>query len=130
MSSWDIELRILLVRLAHIFVVNLEGLLKLIHGKGQTISIWIDIFPDDVGNNGLYFTIMCPDKDIVGHPLAIFLFSRTVIQTIRNRWLYTATDRKFTHERIKQGQTKLIINRQLSTLGVFVVVRVVVRPSF
>ena len=130
MSSWDIELRILLVRLAHIFVVNLEGLLELIHSKGQTISIWIDIFPDDVGNNSLYFTVMSPDKDIVGHPFAIFLFSRAVIQTIRNRWLYSATDRKLPHERIKQGQTKLVINRQLSTLGVLVVVRIVVRPSF
>ena len=104
MSSWDVELRILLVCLAHIFVVDLEGLLELIHGKGQTIRIWIDIFSDDVGNNGLYFTIMSPNKDIVGHPLAIFLFSRTVIQTVRNRWLYTTTDRKLTHERIKQGQ--------------------------
>ena len=79
MGSWDIELRILLVCLAHIFVVDLEGLLELIHGKGQTIRIWIDIFSDDVGNNGLYFTIMSPNKDIVCHPLAIFLFSRTVI---------------------------------------------------
>ena len=130
MSSWNVELRILLVCLAHIFVVNLEGLLELIHGKGQTISIWIDIFPDDVGNNSLYFAVMSSDKDIVGHPFAIFLFSRAVIQTISNRWLYSATDRKLTHERIKQGQTKLIINRQLSTLGVLVVVRVVVRPSF
>ena len=111
MSSWDIELRILLVRFAHIFIVDLEGLLELIHGKGQTIRVWIDIFPNDVGNNGLHFTVMSPNKDIVGHPLAIFLFSRTVVQAIRNRWLYTATDRKLTHERIKQGQTKLIINR-------------------
>ena len=103
MSSWDIELRILLVGLAHIFVVDLEGLLEFIHGKGQTIRIWIDIFPDDIGNNGLHFTIMSPNKDIIGHPLAIFLFSRTVIQTIRNRWLYTTTDRKLAHERIKQG---------------------------
>ena len=110
MGSWDIELRILLVGLAHIFVVDLEGLLELIHGKGQTIRIWIDIFPDDVGNNGLYFTIMSPNKDIVCHPLAIFLFSRTIIQTIRNRWLYSTTDRKLTHERIKQGQTKFVIN--------------------
>ena len=79
MGSWDIELRILLVGLAHIFVVDLEGLLEFIHGKGQTIRIWIDIFPDDIGNNGLHFTIMSPNKDIIGHPLAIFLFSRTVI---------------------------------------------------
>ena len=100
MSSWDVELRILLVCLAHIFVVDLEGLLEFIHGKGQTIRIWIDIFSDDVGNNGLYFTIMSPNKDIVCHPLAIFLFSRTVIQTVANRWLNSATDRKLTHERI------------------------------
>ena len=111
MSSWNIELRILLVCLAHIFVVDLEGLLELIHGKGQTISIWIDIFPNYVSNNGLHFTVMSSNKDIVGHPFAIFLFSRTVIQTISNRWLYSATDRKLAHERIKQGQTKLIINR-------------------
>ena len=103
MGSWDIELRILLVGLAHIFVVDLECLLELIHGKGQTIRIWIDIFSDDVGNNGLYFTIMSPNKDIVCHPLAIFLFSRTVIQAVANRWLYSTTDRKLTHERIKQG---------------------------
>ena len=79
MGSWDIELRILLVGLAHIFVVDLECLLEFIHGKGQTICIWINIFPNDVGNNGLYFTVMSTDKDIVSHPLAIFIFSRTVI---------------------------------------------------
>ena len=79
MSSWDVELRILLVCLAHIFVVDLEGLLEFIHGKGQTIRIWIDIFSDDVSNNSLYFTIMSPNKDIVSHPFAIFLFRRTVI---------------------------------------------------
>ena len=79
MSSWDVELRILLVCLAHIFVVDLEGLLEFIHSKGQTIRVWINIFSDDVGNNGLYFTVMSPNKDIVSHPFAIFLFRRTVI---------------------------------------------------
>ena len=79
MSGWDIELRILLVCLTHIFVIDLEGLLEFIHSKGQTIRIWIDIFSDDVSNNGLYFTVMSPHKDIVSHSFAIFLFRRTVI---------------------------------------------------
>ncbi|KXT84779.1 hypothetical protein STRDD11_00777 [Streptococcus sp. DD11] len=129
-SCRNVELSIFLVSLAHISIVNLEGCFQLIHGEGQTICIGIDIFLDNIGNNSLYFAVMSPYKDIVGHPLSIFIGLGAVIETVADGWLYTAADTQRTQERVEKRQAQLVVDRQLSTLIVFVIVWIIVRPSF
>ena len=48
-GSWDIVLGVLFISLAHVRIVDFEGLFELIHSEGETICFWINLLADDIG---------------------------------------------------------------------------------
>ena len=74
-GSWDIVLGVLFISLAHVRIVDFEGLFELIHSKGETICFWINLLTDDIGQNSLHFTIMGTHENVVGITRRMFLLA-------------------------------------------------------
>ena len=90
-GSWDIVLSVLFISLAHVRIVDFEGLFELIHGEGETICFWINLLTDDISQNSLHFTIMGTHENVVGITRCVFLLTWTVVKRVSNDTFQAAT---------------------------------------
>ena len=90
-GSWDIVLGVLFISLAHVRIIDFEGLFELIHSEGETICFWINLLTDDISQNSLHFTIMGSHENIIGITWRVFLLTWTIVKRVSNHSLQATT---------------------------------------
>ena len=97
-GSWNIVLGVLFISLAHVRIVDFEGMFELIHSEGETICFWINLLADDIGQNSLHFTIMGTYENIIGITWRMFLLTRTIVKRVSNDTFQATTVIALTQE--------------------------------